>query len=366
MISRIGSLFRIVMLSFFASCGGGDHQEKGLKLPAEGLFFEVDEKDHHTLKGHNQSLDIELGKLTLGSVLVTLKSDAEIVGSGNLTELNPMPFTFDGVGYKLSMTGSDYNLIAASVVKLKVEAFTSLNPQELVSYRASPEFEADIKSKFDAGYAFDVVQRSGISISVGKATMNVRVGDISAGSASVSVDLDNESIHQTVLKPNQTTIFNVGKVALSLTCLKYVDEVMDLGYFSIQTATPEMIQQAAQNGEAGMSSVSDVSDDTHQTPHVAATGFAVPEQGMNIEINQRSSKNLTGKKKVFTIAIGDITKGQTTINLMENDRPILGETISEGTKFSFLFEGKNYTIECVDLINDLVGEDQGIFVVKNK
>jgi hypothetical protein len=336
------------------SCGNSSNQ-KGLNIPAEGVTFEMDEEDNHTIEGYASDMTLELGKLNMGEGVVEIKTGTTLNASGTISESKPFTFTFDSVSYRLVMQKFNYNLITASTAIFKLEPFDVLSAEELRAYHNSTEFEQVIRQKFGVGQSFEVIQRQNKSMDVGKSMLNFRVGDITQGRTNISVSLDEELIVSQNISALQSFSFKIGNVDLILSCDKFVDDILDQGFFSVRTASEDDLKALNAMREADASTV------TSGSAVVQNSESTIPKEGTSFMIYQRNSKIFIGKKSNLTILIGDITDGQTALTILVGSKEISSKSMSTGQSVTFTFEDKKYLVTCERLVNHSLGNDEAFF-----
>lgn len=352
-------IFYLLFVWTAISCGNASNQH-GLKIPAEGLTFEMDEEDDYVIDGYSEDLTIELGKLNMGEGVVQIKGVASLYSSGTVSEAQPFVFTFDSVGYRLIMLKFNYNLISASTATFKIQSYEMQSESAVGEYHKSEEFKQAVHQKFDTGQSFEIMQRNSVSMELGKSIMYFGVGDITQGKTNVSVTLNSDILTSQNLSAHESFLFKIAGVDMILSCDKLVDDVLDQAFLSIRTATAADIQ--ALNSANSMDGSSAVTSSSV----IQNSEASIPKEGTTFKIYQRNTKVFTGKKQNLTIQIDDITEEQTAMTILAGDKELLLKSISQGQSVTFTFENKKYSVTCERLVNHKLGTDEGYFRIEPK
>ena len=351
---KMNKLLYLIMAVMALSCGNATNQ-KGLNIPQEGLTFEMDEEDSYTFDGYRNDATMDLGKLNQGEGTVQIKSGSTLSASGIISESKPFTFTHDSMGYRLVMQKFNYNLITASTAIFKIEPFEILSPEAIKDYHNTKAFEDAVREKFKVGQSFELIQRQGRSMDVGKSILYFKIGDITQGRTNISINLGEELIVSQNISPLQSFAFKLGNVDLILSCDKFIDDLLDQGFFSIRVASEDDLKSLNERREEDPASAISGSS------VVQSSESTIPKDGASFMIYQRNSKVFIGKKSNLTILIGDITDGQTSMTLMDGSKEISSKSMTNGQSISFTFEKKKYTVTCERLVNHAMGNDEGYF-----
>jgi hypothetical protein len=351
---KMNKLLYLIMAVMALSCGNSTNQ-KGLNIPQEGLTFEMDEEDSYTFDGYRNDATMDLGKLNQGEGTVQIKSGSTLSASGVISESKPFTFTHDSVGYRLVMQKFNYNLITASTAIFKIEPFEILSPEAIKDYHNSKPFEDAVREKFQVGQSFELIQRQGRSMDVGKSILYFKIGDITQGRTNISINLGEELIVSQNISPLQSFAFKLGNVDLILSCDKFIDDLLDQGFFSIRVASEDDLKTLNERREEDPASAISGSS------VVQSSESTIPKDGASFMIYQRNSKVFIGKKSNLTILIGDITDGQTAMTVIDGSKEISSKSMTNGQSISFTFEKKKYTLTCERLVNHAMGNDEGYF-----
>ncbi len=91
--------------------------------------------------------------------------------------------------------------------------------------------------------------------------------------------------------------------------------------------------------------------------------LTIPKKGFEFQIYQRESFKIPSTKGNIICHIDDITQSQVYLSISENENIFFQKSIHEGEDYLFKFETESYKIECIQLINILIGNDYGIFKI---
>lgn len=91
----------------------------------------------------------------------------------------------------------------------------------------------------------------------------------------------------------------------------------------------------------------------------------LPEDSATVTVVQRYSRELPGSGGYLRLGIGDITAGQVLLTLRTADgRALIGQTsVRKGDDLTFPLGEETYTLSVKALVNLLMGDDYGVFVV---
>ncbi len=89
----------------------------------------------------------------------------------------------------------------------------------------------------------------------------------------------------------------------------------------------------------------------------------IPDEGFSFQIPQRTGIQIPGNGKKVEALINDITGGQTLLTLKADSTTFFSSAIHEGDTLKFKYTNSSYKITCIDLVNNLIGEDVGSFKV---
>lgn len=92
----------------------------------------------------------------------------------------------------------------------------------------------------------------------------------------------------------------------------------------------------------------------------------IPNEGFSFQIPQRSGIQIPSAGKKIEASINDITGGQTLLTLKADSTTFFSSAIHEGDTLKFEYTNSSYKIICIDLINNLIGEDLGNFKIENQ
>ncbi len=95
--------------------------------------------------------------------------------------------------------------------------------------------------------------------------------------------------------------------------------------------------------------------------HDESKALDLPGDGYHVQLKQRSKAKIPSTHGEVYVGINDITGGQTVLTVADESDQLLRKPIHEGESLSFDFGSKTYEIECVELVNVLIGTDVGNF-----
>jgi hypothetical protein len=96
-----------------------------------------------------------------------------------------------------------------------------------------------------------------------------------------------------------------------------------------------------------------------------ANQLEISEDGFQFRLIQRKEIEVPSELGGVVCSIDDITAGQTILTIKSNEKIIFEKSIEEGEKFVFQLDGASYQIQCTDLVNKLIGNDFGFFVISH-
>lgn len=91
----------------------------------------------------------------------------------------------------------------------------------------------------------------------------------------------------------------------------------------------------------------------------------IPKTGFEFKLYQRSHLLIPSDANNVYCYIDDITLGQTHLTLKEDSIVLLDQSIHDAEHATFSLRGIKYTLECKQLVNLLIGNDYGFFVIKS-
>jgi hypothetical protein len=89
----------------------------------------------------------------------------------------------------------------------------------------------------------------------------------------------------------------------------------------------------------------------------------IPNGGFEFKLYQRSKIEIPSDSSNVYCHIGDITRGQTRLTLKFGSNVLIDQYINDGGLLNFQINSKSYQIECINLVNKLIGDDFGFFKV---
>jgi len=89
----------------------------------------------------------------------------------------------------------------------------------------------------------------------------------------------------------------------------------------------------------------------------SVTELSLPSHGYEFQLYQRRMKELPVKSGKASVAINDITGGQTWLTIINDTIVVVEKSIHEGDTVSFNLGTNNYRITCLEMINELIGDD---------
>jgi len=82
---------------------------------------------------------------------------------------------------------------------------------------------------------------------------------------------------------------------------------------------------------------------------------------------QRRAEDIPGSRGFLKVHIGDITAGQTFVKIRAGGRPLVSPaTLREGDRLSFSLGSRTYTLQLLEMVNFLIGDDYCVFLVTGK
>ncbi len=89
------------------------------------------------------------------------------------------------------------------------------------------------------------------------------------------------------------------------------------------------------------------------------------DEGASVTVVQRRSKDIPGSRGYLEVKLGDITAGQVLVSIRTAEGETVVDTTSvrRGEEIPFTFGGEKYVLRVVELVNLLVGDDFGTFMV---
>lgn len=93
--------------------------------------------------------------------------------------------------------------------------------------------------------------------------------------------------------------------------------------------------------------------------------LTLSKNGFEFQLFQRKSIKIPSKSDNVICAIDDITGGQTMLTISSNNHKVLHKSIEQNQIIDFSLYSQKYSIQCIKLVNILIGEDFGIFIIKN-
>ena len=92
----------------------------------------------------------------------------------------------------------------------------------------------------------------------------------------------------------------------------------------------------------------------------------ISEYGFEFELVQRNQVEIPSTSNNVICKIEDITAGQTQLTIKTENEILLDRSIRVGDVLKFMYNSENYTIECLNLENKLIGEDYGNFIINSQ
>lgn len=89
----------------------------------------------------------------------------------------------------------------------------------------------------------------------------------------------------------------------------------------------------------------------------------ISKDGFKFQLMQRDQIEIPSDSNNVFCSIDDITGGQTHLLIRAGNEILIDSYIYEGDILKFAFNNEKYSIECRDLINNLIGEDYGNFKI---
>lgn len=89
-----------------------------------------------------------------------------------------------------------------------------------------------------------------------------------------------------------------------------------------------------------------------------------PENGLAFNLEQRNDTSFVINGSDLLIRIGDITKGRVLLVLESSNEQIGGNFIAAGDVLEFELGSEKYSLECLELDNQLIGSDTGTFRIR--
>ncbi len=87
------------------------------------------------------------------------------------------------------------------------------------------------------------------------------------------------------------------------------------------------------------------------------TELSIPSDGYEFQLYQRKVKELPVKTGKASVAINDITGGQTWLVIADDTLIVFEKSIHEGDTVDFKLGTNHYRLTCLEMINELIGED---------
>lgn len=87
------------------------------------------------------------------------------------------------------------------------------------------------------------------------------------------------------------------------------------------------------------------------------TELSIPAAGHEFQLLQRTNKALPTKSGKASVSINDITGGQTWLTIANDTIVVLEKSIHEGDTVQFELSGNQYRLTCLEMINELIGQD---------
>lgn len=95
-------------------------------------------------------------------------------------------------------------------------------------------------------------------------------------------------------------------------------------------------------------------------------GLILPTTPYEFKLYQRQILEIAvANSDPLTIYIGDITQGQTLLNLTQGKQELINQSIVQGEKVTFSISDSSYVIFCKEQVNLLIGEDYAYFVISH-
>ena len=81
------------------------------------------------------------------------------------------------------------------------------------------------------------------------------------------------------------------------------------------------------------------------------------------QLLQRQTKDIPSENGKVDIGIGDITGGQAWLTINKDSVSVFEQSIHQGDTLNFKIDESPYKITCIELINNLIGDDLGTFKI---
>jgi hypothetical protein len=134
---------------------------------------------------------------------------------------------------------------------------------------------------------------------------------------------------------------------------------LDLRIYLIDTATGQCWSKSDDG-----SWVDEGNPVSGKTPSRAASMcLSLPDDKIEVKINQRGSKSVPIVKGEIRLALDDISRGQVMLSVRngEGDELLERKSVKQGDVHSFKFDGQDVYVRVAELQNYLIGEDYGVF-----
>jgi hypothetical protein len=94
--------------------------------------------------------------------------------------------------------------------------------------------------------------------------------------------------------------------------------------------------------------------------------LTIPKEGFTFQIPQRSGIEVPATGKKIIASINDITGGQTLFTMKADSTTFFSSAIHDGDTLKFNYNDSKYRVICIDLINNLIGEDVANLKIENQ
>jgi hypothetical protein len=347
----------LVIILAAISCGNSAHK-RGLKMPAQGITFEMDDKDEHKLEGYTGEMTVELGKLKDGQGAINILWNGTSCASGIISEADPFEFVCDLVGYRMMIGDIEYNLITSNRAVLKIEEFALLTEGAVIKYHQSPEFRQSVIAALDSVDAFDDTPYKRAEIALGQSFLTVQIGDSNRVSSNLKVFLDDELLLNQHTSKNRSHVFKVADVNIKLTCNRFIEGDFVHAFFDIDVIADAEFEKLIAQEEQAQRSEKLVAPATRNKKN------GIPSDGTTFILNQRTSEHFFGSKNSrLDISIGDIVGRTTLVTIGDTKKELYSSYMRCGDEAIFTFENKKYRLIFVSYFWWIGGEDDASFTI---
>jgi len=135
----------------------------------------------------------------------------------------------------------------------------------------------------------------------------------------------------------------------------------------VLSPAPEIRKRWLENGQLRIRYGKDAFDHRSLVLHAVPDRLALPKRAACLTVVQRRTEEIPGGRGYLRLHLGDITMGQVAIDVQAGaEKVVKRRSVRPGDRVDFTLGGCSYHVLVASLVNFLIGNDYGIFVVYEK